>query len=115
MRITRYYVAARCGYDFTQSRVSPVHHRIELPFFITPKSGPVRPLRTLLDASRALTDDLPHGVRRRPHWRRAGWLIVRAIETGEERDLRDVAEALLRAIDREGWMERDRPFRLAAE
>jgi hypothetical protein len=40
----------------------------KLAYWITPKSGPIRSMETLLDANHALTQDLPWTSLKRPHW-----------------------------------------------
>ncbi len=77
-----------------------------LAYLITPKSGPVRAMDTLLDANHAITQDLPIGWLRRPHWAAAGKLLLAAAEGGDRADLMAVTEALLAAVEHEGWMER---------
>jgi hypothetical protein len=78
----------------------------KLTFVITPKSGPLRSMETLLDANHALSQDLPTGFLRRPHWLSAGKLLLRASETGTQRDIEDATEELLHAIELERWMNR---------
>jgi hypothetical protein len=78
----------------------------KLAYLITPKSGPVRAMDTLLDANHAITQDLPVGWLRRPHWGAAGKLLLAAAERGEPEDIAAVTDALLAAIEHEGWMER---------
>src|SRR6185437_15776940 len=48
----------------------------KLAYLITPKRGPVRAMDTLLDANHAITQDLPVGWLRRPHWGAAGKLLL---------------------------------------
>ena len=79
-----------------------------LAYTITPKSGPMRSMETLLDANRALTNDLPNGFLKRDHWLAAGKLLVHASETGAERDVQKATEELVKAVEREGWMSRVR-------
>lgn len=76
----------------------------ELAYFITPKSGPMRPLQTLRDASSALLDDIPAKCRRQPHWLHAGRLVLIASETGGADDVLAATDALLNALVVEGWM-----------
>jgi len=78
----------------------------KLAYLITPKSGPVRAMDRLLDANHALTQDLPIGWLRRPHWGKVGRLLLVAAERGEPADILAVTDALLAAIIHEGWMER---------
>jgi hypothetical protein len=75
-----------------------------LSFEIQPKSGPMRRLVTLMDARSAIVHDLPPRSTRKPHWLRAGMLIVSASESGEYGDIRAATDALADAIDVEGWM-----------
>jgi hypothetical protein len=81
----------------------------ELAYTITPKSGPMRKMETLLDANRALTNDLPKSSRKRPHWLAAGMFLVRASETGTEADIRRATDELVNALEYESWMNRPRP------
>jgi hypothetical protein len=77
----------------------------ELTYWITPKSGPIRSMETLLDANRALSQDLPRTFLKRPHWLGAGALLVRAAETGGDKDIRRATDGLVNAIEHEGWMD----------
>jgi hypothetical protein len=83
----------------------------ELAYFVTPKSGPMRPMRTLIDANRAFLDDLPFGCRLRPHWGAFGRLLLIASDTASTIDVRLATDALVRALEAESWMTR---VRLAA-
>ena len=88
-------------------RLIPIERRNrnpELAYFITPKSGPVRPLQTLRDASSALLDDISSKCRRQPHWMHAGRLVLIASETGAPDDVQAATDALLNALVTEGWM-----------
>ncbi|MEZ5785135.1 MAG: hypothetical protein R3D62_01315 [Xanthobacteraceae bacterium] len=90
-----------------QTRLIPIQRRNrnpELAYFITPKSGPVRPLQTLRDASSALLDDISSKCRRQPHWMRAGRLVLIACETVAADDVQAATDALLNALVTEGWM-----------
>jgi hypothetical protein len=82
----------------------PLFWEKPLSFEITPKSGPVRRLVTLLDARSAMVHDLPPRSTRKPHWLRAGMLIVAASESGAYSDIRAATEAMADALDTEGWM-----------
>ena len=77
----------------------------ELTYWITPKSGPIRSMETLLDANHALSRDLPRTFLKRAHWLGAGSLLVRAAETGRDKDIRRATDGLVKAIEREGWMD----------
>jgi len=77
-----------------------------LTYWITPKSGPIRSMETLLDANHALSRDLPRTFLKRPHWLGAGGLLVRAAETGRDKDIRRATDGLVKAIEIEGWMSR---------
>ena len=77
----------------------------ELAYPITPKSGPMRRMETLLDANRSLTQDLPRGYLRRPNWLVVGQTLVRAAETGSNAIIREATENLVAAIEAEGWMD----------
>lgn len=76
-----------------------------LSFEITPKSGPVRKMVTLLDARSAMVHDLPPRSTKKPHWLRAGMAIVAASESGTYSDIRAATDALADALDAEGWMD----------
>ena len=78
----------------------------ELTYWITPKSGPIRSMETLLDANHALSRDLPRTFLKRAHWLVAGGLLVRAAETGRDKDIRRATDGLVKAIELEGWMDR---------
>jgi len=78
-----------------------------LTFVITPKSGPLPQMSSLLDANRALTGNLPHGFLKRPHWLRAGQALMTAAETGESRNIDRAFETIVIALDEEGWLLRD--------
>ena len=70
-------------------------------------------MNTLLDANRAITQDLPAGCIRKKHWREAGWAVFKAGDSGGSADIRAATELLVQAVDREGWMQRDvQSFRL---
>ncbi len=83
-----------------------MHWTKQLTYTITPKSGPMRSMETLLDANRALSNDLPKGFLKRDHWLAAGKLLVHASETGAEADVQKATYELLKAVEREGWMSR---------
>lgn len=88
-----------------------------LAFPVTPKSGPLRRMESLLDANQALTRDLPKRYLQRSHWWKAGWLVFQAAETGAADDIWDATNLIADALDQEGWMELVRPdqFPVAAE
>jgi hypothetical protein len=79
---------------------------IPLSYEIMPKSGPMRRLATLDDVRSAMVHDLPPGSTKKPHWLRAGRLVVAAVEDGaaSPREMREVTEALVEALDAEGWL-----------
>lgn len=85
-----------------------MHWDTELTYFVTPKSGPMRPMTTLIDVNRALIDDLPFRARCRPHWAVVVRLLLVAAETGSAIDVRLVTDALVRALEAEGFMTRKR-------
>jgi hypothetical protein len=96
---------------------APPHARMfwgcDLAFPITPKSGPLRAIGTLLDASRTMTRDLPAGYLKRPHWRQAGWAVMKAVDSGQAEDIKRATELLVCAFEHEGWLQRS-PKDLAA-
>jgi hypothetical protein len=81
--------------------------RTQLAYFIAPKSGPVRRMETLHDATQALLNDLPYGFQKPRHWLDAGLLVVRASETGLRADILRATDALFDALSHEGWLERN--------
>lgn len=90
-----------------QLRSLAMHWTKELAYLITPKSGPMRRMGTLLDANRAISEDIPKSFLKRHHWFSAGALLVRASVTGADSDIKRATDELLKAVEREGWMNRD--------
>ena len=80
------------------------HWQRPLPYVITPKSGPLPQMLSLIDANRALLGQLPRGYLKRAHWLRAGHALVTAAETGGSREIEWAFEALVAALDKEGWL-----------
>ena len=74
---------------------------------ITPKSGPLPQMYSLLDANRALTGNLPHGFLKRRHWLKAGQALMTAAETGASSDIDRAFETIVIALDEEGWSSGD--------
>ena len=70
-----------------------------LTYFISPRSGPMRRMETLLDANRFT-------FLKQPHWRHAGQLLLKAADTGAADDIRAATNVVYSAIEREGWMSR---------
>jgi hypothetical protein len=85
-------------------QLAPLYWDKPLTYEITPKSGPMRRLTTLADVRSAMVHDLPRGTTKLPHWLHAGMLIVAASETGEAADIRVATDALIEALDLEGWL-----------
>jgi hypothetical protein len=83
-----------------------MHWGSKLSYVITPKSGPMRSMETLLDANHALSKDLPMAMLRLPHWYEAGKLLLAAAETGDDHDIEFATNKLLAAVEAEGWMSR---------
>jgi len=83
-----------------------MHWQKRLAYTITPKSGPMRSMETLLDANHALSKDLPSGYLRRRNWLEIGKILVESAETGANPIIREATEKLLAAIEAEGWMTR---------
>ena len=75
-----------------------------LTFVITPRSGPLRKMVTLHDVQQALIAEMPPGYLKRPHWLKAGKALVTAAETGRPRDVGLTFEAIVAALDEEGWL-----------
>lgn len=90
----------------TMDKPKQTHWSKQLTYTITPKSGPMRGMETLLDANRAISEDLPRGFLKRYHWLAAGKLLVHASETGRGADIKRATNELLNAVQREGWMNR---------
>jgi hypothetical protein len=86
----------------------------ELTYWITPKSGPMRGMATLIDANHALSRDLPSGYLKRVHWVDVANRLVQAAESGRDDDVRIATDELLRAVEQEGWMDRVRVTTAAA-
>jgi hypothetical protein len=78
----------------------------ELAYDVTPKSGPMRAMRTLRDANYALLDDLTARGRYRGHWSAVGRLLLAAANRGGRLDVMLVTDALVMALEVEGWMTR---------
>jgi len=78
----------------------------ELAYDVTPKSGPMRAMRTLRDANYALLDDLTAQCRYRRHWFAVGRLLVTAAKSGGRLDVMLATDALVMALEVEGWMTR---------
>lgn len=85
-------------------QVAPVFWDKPLSYEITPKSGPVRRMVTLADVRSAMVYDLPTGTTKQPHWLNAGLLVVAASETGQQSDIRVATDALIEALEVEGWL-----------
>ena len=83
-----------------------MHWTEQLAYTITPKSGPMRRMETLLDANRAISEDIPREVRKHHQWFSAGTLLVRASITGSAADIQKATDAVLKAVESEGWMSR---------
>ena len=77
---------------------------VPLAFTVTPKSGPLRQMNTLLDANHALTQDLPKEFLQRSHWWRVGWMICHAANTGDDHDILETTNEIVEMLDLEGWM-----------
>lgn len=77
-----------------------------LLYTVTPKSGPMRAMTTLLDLNRSLNEDLPRGSLKIPRWRNLAVLLVRASETGARDDIEAVTAELVFTLSQEGWMTR---------
>src|SRR4051812_34122640 len=60
----------------------------------------------LICAVHAISKDLPLETRKRRHWLRAGERVADAAETGSPRAIQAAIDALLEALEHEGWMTR---------
>jgi hypothetical protein len=76
----------------------------ELAYFVTPKSGPMRAIRTLHDVNHALLDDLTPQQRYQRHWFIVGRLLLEAVSSKSRLSLMLVTDALVMALEIEGWM-----------
>lgn len=66
----------------------------------------MRRMGTLIDANHAISKDLPLEIRKRRHWLRAGELLVEGAEMGSPKAIQAATDALLEALEHEGWMTR---------
>jgi hypothetical protein len=77
---------------------------VELTYLVTPKSGPMRAMQTLRDLNYAFLDDLTAHCSHRGHWYAVGRLLVKAATSRARLDVMLVTEALMMALETEGWM-----------
>jgi hypothetical protein len=64
----------------------------------------MRAMRNLRDVNQALLDDLPTRSRYQRHWFIVGRRVVSAAETSSRLDLMRATDALVAALEAEGWM-----------
>ena len=76
----------------------------ELAYLVTPKSGPMRAMRTLRDINYALLDDLTPQCRYRRHWFLVGKLLMAAATSEGRLAVMLATDALVMALEVEGWM-----------
>ena len=88
----------------TMQAAPPVFWDKQLAYEVTPKSGPLKKLTTLADVRSAMVHDLPPGATKRPHWLHAGMKLVAASESGAVPDIREATDALIEALEVEGWL-----------
>ena len=82
-------------------------HEAGVPGLRRKRGLPVRAIETLLDANHAITQDLPVGLAAAAFTGASPRkLLLAAAESGELADITAVTDALLGAVEREGWMER---------
>ena len=86
---------------------------IELAYLVTPKSGPMRAMRTLGDVNRAYLDDLSAQRRLGRHWFAVGRLLMAAATSESRIYVMLATDALLMALEIEGWMTRQPRVRKA--
>jgi hypothetical protein len=68
----------------------------------------MRRMETLMDAGKAIRHDLPSGyLKANRHWLDVGRALVTAAEGDRLEDNIAAYEALVAALDREGWLTRD--------
>jgi hypothetical protein len=48
---------------------------------------------------------LPSGCLKRPHWRDAGWAVMKAADSGRADDIKAATELIVRAFEHEGWLQ----------
>jgi hypothetical protein len=87
-----------------ETALRPLFWNKPLTYEIKPKSGPLGKLVTLADVRTGMVYDLPRGSTRQPHWLQAGLLLVAASESGSATDIRRATEALIDALEIEGWL-----------
>jgi hypothetical protein len=80
----------------------------ELGYFVTPKSGPMQAMRTLHDVNRAVLDDLPRHLRYQRHWFIVGRALLTAASTKTRLNIMLATDALVTALEIEGWMTLER-------
>ena len=90
--------------DTLQVAAPPLFWNKPLTYEIAPQCGPMRKLATLADVRTGLMYDLPPGAIRLPHWLHAGMLVVAASESGTATDIRHATDALIEALETEGWL-----------
>jgi hypothetical protein len=83
----------------------------ELAYDVTPKCGPMRTMRKLRDANYALLDDLTAQCRYQRHWFAVGRLLMATAESGGRLDVMLATDALVMALEVEGWMRERRDGR----
>jgi hypothetical protein len=76
----------------------------KLAYPVVPRSGPLRPTRTLAEARKTLLERLPAECQSRSWWQRTTALLLAAGTSGRRNDIRDATDQLMRALDREGWL-----------
>jgi hypothetical protein len=64
----------------------------------------MRAMRTLRDAGSAFLDDLTACCRYRGHWFAVGRLLMAAANSGRRLDIMLATDALVMALEVEGWM-----------
>src|SRR5437899_438788 len=76
----------------------------KLSYPIVPMSGPLRPVRSLAEARKTLSERLPAHCEKSSHWERTSTLLLAAGATGSRHDIREFTDQFMRALDREGWL-----------
>ena len=82
----------------------------KLAYPVVPRSGPLRPTRTLAEARKTLLERLPAECKARSWWESATALLLAAAKSGRRNDIRDATDQLMRALEREGWLRSTVPF-----
>ena len=90
--------------DATYKHYVPEYWSRKLSYPVVPRSGPLRPTRTLGEARKTITERLPADALARSGWTRAMVLLSVAGASGRRGDIREATDQMMRALEREGWL-----------